>query len=248
MTFKESPVAVVTGAVEGIGWATAVVLAEEGHTVYLVGRTDDQRLSDRVTSLRDRGLSARSFVSDVTDSASVTSLYQHVFKEHRRLDVLVANAGVLGDARVGMISEDLIDSTMAINVEGVIRHIQGAARVMQRNGGGSICLVGSIIGLSGNPGQIVYGASKAAVIGAMRSAAKELASFGIRVNAVAPGYIATRMTEHLPPEVQVERVRGIPMGRSGEAREVADVIAFLVSARAAYVTGQVVGVDGGMVI
>jgi 3-oxoacyl-[acyl-carrier protein] reductase len=248
VTVDGGSVAVVTGAVEGIGWATSELLAERGYVVYLVGRTDDARLSARVDSLVARGFLARSFVSDVTDPASVNALYQHVFKEHRRLDVLVANAGVLGDARVGMISEDLMSSTLGINVEGVLRHLQGAARLMQRSGGGAICLVSSIIGLSGNPGQVVYGASKAAVIGAMRSAAKELAPTGIRVNAVAPGYIATRMTEHLPLEVQEERVRGVPLGRPGSAREVAEVIAFLVSAHAAYVTGQVVGVDGGMVI
>jgi 3-oxoacyl-[acyl-carrier protein] reductase len=241
-------VAVVTGGVEGIGWASASALARRGAFVHLVGRVDDQRLAERVESLQAEGLSCVGHASDVTDSASINAVYQSVFKRHRRLDVLVANAGVLGDARVGMISDDLIASTFAINVEGVIRHLQGATRLMKRSGGGAVCVVSSIIALAGNPGQVVYGASKAAVIGAMRSAAKELAASNVRVNAVSPGFIATRMTSHLAPDVVAERVRAVPMGRPGTSEEVADVIVFLVSDAARYVTGQVLGVDGGMVI
>jgi 3-oxoacyl-[acyl-carrier protein] reductase len=244
----EGRVAVVTGGVEGIGWASAAALARRGAFVHIVGRVDDERLSERVDALMADGLSCAGHVSDVRDAASVKALYQSIFNQHRRLDILVANAGVLGDAMVGMISEELISSTLAINIEGVIRHLQGAARLMQRSGGGAVCLVSSIIALAGNPGQVVYGASKAAVIGAMRSAAKELAASNVRVNAVSPGFIATRMTSHLDRGVVAERLCGVPMGRIGTAEEVADVITFLVSDAARYVTGQNLGVDGGMVI
>jgi 3-oxoacyl-[acyl-carrier protein] reductase len=119
---------------------------------------------------------------------------------------------------------------------------------MLRTGGGSIVLVGSIIGQEGNPGQVVYSATKASVVGAMRSAAKELGPSGIRVNVIAPGYIATHMIEHLPQEVHEERVAGIPLGRAGDPVEVAEAIRFLCSERSRYITGQVIGVDGGMVI
>ena len=241
-------VAVVTGGVEGIGWATAQLLAAEGASVAVVGRTADDRLEDRVERLRTSGADAVGIAADVTDAAAVKNCYREVFERWERLDILVASAGVLGDARVGMISEDLLRSTLETNLAGAIRHLQAAARLMQRNRTGSIVLVSSIVGTQGNAGQVVYAASKAGIIGAMRAAAKELAPSGIRVNAVTPGYIDTRMIAHLPPEVHEARVAAIAWGRPGQAAEVANPILFLVSDMASYVTGQVLGVDGGMVL
>jgi 3-oxoacyl-[acyl-carrier protein] reductase len=186
--------------------------------------------------------------ADVADSAQVAVFYRKVFDRYRRLDVLVNNAGVLGDAVVGMIADDLIDNTMATNVKGAIYNLQAAARLMQRKKTGSIINLSSIIGTRGNRGQTVYGTSKAAIIGLTQSAAKDLAPANIRVNAIAPGYIDTPMIAHLDPTTHATWVANIGLGRIGKAEEVANAILFLASDLSSYVTGQVLGVDGGMVL
>jgi len=242
------PVAVVTGGVEGIGWATTEGLVCDGFHVVLAARVADDRLAERIDKLAASGGSAEPFVADVTDPAATNDLYRSVFTNHRRLDALVANAGVLGDARLGMISEQALHDTFDVNTMGGIRHLQAAARLMTKAGSGSIVLIGSIMGLAGNPGQVLYSASKAALVGAMRSGAKELGPAGVRVNVVAPGYISTRMIEGLTAELDAERVANIALGRPGTASEVASVVRFLCSDAARYVTGQAIGVDGGMVV
>jgi len=244
----EDRVCLVTGAAEGIGWATSQLLAERGAKVVLAGRVIDERLEARVQELVSAGLRAEGVACDVTDAAQVSACYQHLFREYKRLDVCVANAGILGDAMLGMITEELIENTLGTNLSGVIRHIQGASRLMQRSEQGSIVVTSSIIGVEGNPGQVAYAASKAGVIGAVKSAAKELAPKNIRVNGIAPGYIGTRMISHLTPEVHQERLAQVGMGRVGSPREVAEVAAFLASDASTYVTGQIIGIDGGMVI
>lgn len=241
-------VALVTGAVEGIGWETAKLLASAGASVALVGRIDDDRLHARIAELRDGGADVEGLAADVTDPAAVKACYQEAFKRWKRLDVLVANAGILGDARLGMIADDLLEQTLNTNLAGAIRHLQAAARLMGRNGAGSIIMVSSIVGIRGNVGQVPYAASKAGVVGAALSAAKELAPSGIRVNVVAPGYIRTRMISHLSPEVHEERLASIPWGRPGEPAEVGRAILFLASDLSGYITGQILGVDGGMVL
>jgi len=244
----ERRIAIVTGAVEGIGWATARLLADGGAHVVLGGRVADDRLRDRVDALVADGHSAEGHACDVTDSRSIASLYQGIFRTHGRLDVLVSNAGVLGDARIGMISEELLHTTIEVNLLGAVRHLQAAARLMLRRGAGSIVLVGSIVGTRGNPGEVPYAAAKAGLVGAALAAAKELAPSGIRVNVVAPGFIDTRMTAELPAHVCERRRNAIGMGRAGTPIEVAEVIGFLASDAASYVTGQVIGIDGGMVM
>jgi 3-oxoacyl-[acyl-carrier protein] reductase len=232
-------IALVTGSTRGIGLAAARRLAEDGFTVVVNG-TDEAAARERAQELGGEALAF-----DVSDAAAVQGAVRELFKRHKRLDVLVNNAGILEDALLGMIKPD---RTFAVNAMGVLNTMQASARLMARGGGGSIVNVSSIIGVTGNKGQVAYAGSKAAVIGMTRSAAKELAPQNIRVNAVAPGFIDTDMTRAMPEEIYAERVASVGLARAGTPEEVADAIAWLASDRSRYVTGQVLGVDGGMVI
>ena len=244
----EGRLAYVTGASQGIGWAVARSLAGQGAHVVLGGR-DASLLEARSKELKAaHGQPADFLVADVANAAEIRAAFAALFRRHRRLDILVNNAGVLGDARLGMISDETIEHTFAVNAHAAILHLQSAVRLMQRSGAGSIINISSIIGLQGNAGQCVYAASKAALVGLTLAAAKELAPLKIRVNAVAPGYIATRMVEHLEPKVHAERLASIKMGRVGQPEDVANAVLFFASGLSAYVTGQVLGVDGGMVV
>jgi 3-oxoacyl-[acyl-carrier protein] reductase len=244
----EGKLAFVTGSTRGIGWATAQVFARSGARVIVNGR-DRARVEERADALfRTTGNPAFALPGDIGQPAEVKAMFQAIFKQHGHLDVLVNNAGILDDALLGMISDEAIQRSFAVNAVGALHALQGAARLMVRAGRGSIVNVSSIIGTDGNDGQTVYGATKAAVIGMTRSAAKELAPKGVRVNAVAPGFIDTDMIRHLPEATREARLAGIKSRRIGTPEQVAHVIAFLASDLASYVTGQVVGVDGGMVI
>lgn len=245
----EGRVAVVTGATKGIGLATSRLFAREGAAVVMLGR-DAARVEAAAAAVcrETRGGAAVGIRCDVASDSDVKVAMQQVFARHTRMDVLVNNAGLLEDALIGMVTREQIARVFDTNVSGVLYCSQYAARMMARGGGGSIVNVSSIIGVEGNVGQAVYGGSKAAVIGITLSLAKELASQNVRVNAVAPGFIDTDMARSITPEKFSERLASIRMKRIGTADEVARPILFLASDLASYVTGQVLGVDGGMQI
>jgi 3-oxoacyl-[acyl-carrier protein] reductase len=244
----ESKVALVSGASRGIGAAIARSLAEQGCKLALTARNIDevQSIADEIR--KTHNVDCLVHVGDVVDSPSVQELYQNIFKKFDRLDILCANAGILGDGMLGMLRDDDIQRTLNTNVVGTLHHMQSAVHLMRRQKSGSVIVTSSIIGRVGNKGQTLYAASKAALIGMVLSAAKEVGADGIRVNAIAPGFIDTDMTKHLNDEVRKERLANIALGRAGTPNDVADVALFLASDLSRYVTGQVIGVDGGMVI
>ena len=233
-------VALVTGGTRGIGLATVRALAEAGATVVLTGR--DEAVAKEVAAASG---AVAGLALDVTDAKAVSTLVRGVAKEHGGLDIVVANAGIMEDAVIGMIREELVDTTLSTNVAGTLHTVQAAARAMLRRKSGAIVVLASIVGEYGSAGQTVYAASKAAVANIARSAAKELGRSGIRVNAVAPGVIRTDLTAGVEEGPVVEKT---PLGRLGTPEDVARAIRFLVSDEAAFITGQVLGIDGGLVL
>jgi 3-oxoacyl-[acyl-carrier protein] reductase len=238
--------AFVTGGTKGIGWEVARTLAAHGADVAINGRTAAS-VTERADALAvEFGVRTLGLSGDVSDADAVKGFYPAIFKAWKRLDVLVNNAGTMENALLGMTTTDLVHRMMDVNAKGAIYNVQGAARLMARHKSGSIINVSSIVGTEGCEGQAVYAASKAAVIGLTLAAAKELAPQGIRVNAVAPGYIETEMVSSLPEEVRSQRVTQIGLGRAGTPEDVARAVLFLASDLSGYVTGQVLGVDGGL--
>lgn len=249
MISLEGRVCLVTGSTRGIGWATAAKFASAGARVILNARGADGALEERRAELEAAtGREVYAIAADAGDPRQIKALYGQIFETFRRLDVLVNNAGVMRDARLGMVTPELVASVWSVNVTGALLHLQEASRLMSRGKSGSIINLGSIIGRVGFAGQTVYGASKAAIIGMTLAAAKELAAKNIRVNAVAPGFIDTDLTRALDPAKRDAVIHSIGMGRAGSADDVAGGILFLASDLASYVTGQILGIDGGMVV
>jgi 3-oxoacyl-[acyl-carrier protein] reductase len=241
-------VALVTGANRGIGLAISHLLAGAGATVIMNARTHGS-LDALTTELsQTHGTAVQAAYFDVGSAEGVKKAFMAIHQEHKRLDVLVNNAGILRDSLIGMATEAMIDEVIATNIKGVILCSQMASRLMARNKSGSIISLSSIIGRVGNEGQSVYAASKAAVIGFTLSLAKELGPSGIRANALAPGFIDTDMIRNVPPEKHSKILSGIKLGRLGTTNDIAEAALFLASDRSAYITGQILGVDGGMLV
>jgi 3-oxoacyl-[acyl-carrier protein] reductase len=237
-------VSLVTGASRGIGRAIARALAAEGATVVL-GARDPIRLAEAVAEIAGEGGRAEAVSLDVADRAAVEAAVAGILTTHGRLDHLVNNAGITRDNLLLRMKAEEWEAVLATNLSGVFHCTQAALRPMLKQRSGRIVSVTSVVGLTGNAGQANYAASKAGILGFTKSVAREVASRSITVNAVAPGFIETDMTAAMTDKAREAVVAAIPMGRVGRPGDVAAAVTFLVSEAAAYITGQVLGVDGG---
>jgi len=238
-------VALVTGSTRGIGRAIADTLARAGAKVAIVGRERGraQEVAEQIGAEGSRG-----FACDVADVASVGALVESVEKELGPVDILVNNAGLTRDNILMRLKDDDWDAVLNANLRGAFAAIRAASRGMMKRRWGRVINIASVVGLVGNKGQSNYAASKAGLIGLTKSVAKELASRNILANAVAPGFIETDMTATMSDEARASLSQQIPLGRLGSPSDIAGIVAFLASEHAAYITGQVFVVDGGMVM
>lgn len=242
----EGKIAVVTGGARGIGKAISLELARRGATVIINYNGSRERAQQTQKEIQESGGQGAVYGCDVSDYEKCQVFIQDVIKEYGRLDILVNNAGIIRDGLLMKMAEEDFDKVLATNLKGTFHTIRFASRQMLKQRSGRIINMASVVGIMGNAGQVNYGASKAGVIGLTKCVARELASRGITVNAIAPGFINTEMTQVLSEKVKEQTAAQIPLGRFGSPEDVAAAVAFLASEEAAYITGQVLCVDGGM--
>ena len=248
MSNLSDKIAVVTGGSRGIGRATCLELAARGATV-IVNYNHSAAAAEAVAAqIQADGGTAQALQADVSDAEQVAALFKTVIASHGTIDILVNNAGMTRDNVIMMMKPADFDAVIDTNLRSSWLCCKTAVRTMMRKRRGSIINITSVVGLAGNGGQTNYAASKAGIIGLTKSLAKEVAVRGITVNAVAPGFIATAMTADLADDIKSKAIAAIPLGRMGEPAEIAKAVAFLASPDAAYITGQVLVVDGGMVM
>lgn len=244
MIFSER-VTIVTGASQGIGEAIAKELSKEGAEIILVD-VRMEKLEEVAESIRTEGGKASLYRADVSRTDETAEVVEAVLKEHQKIDHLVNNAGITKDNLLMRMKEEEWDAVLAVNLKGVFNFSRAVIRNMISNRYGRIVNISSVVGLMGNVGQTNYSASKAGVIGFTKSLAREVSSRGITINAVAPGYVSTAMTEALPQSVKETFLDLIPMKRFATPEEIAHVVKFLLSNEAAYITGQVININGGL--
>ncbi|MBT2681320.1 3-oxoacyl-[acyl-carrier-protein] reductase [Bacillus sp. ISL-35] len=244
----EGKVALVTGASRGIGREIAFELAREGASVAVNYAGSEAKALEVVDGIKAMGRDAFAIQADVSSSDSVTSMVKETIEHFGKLDILVNNAGITKDNLLMRMKESEWDDVININLKGVFLCTKAVTRQMMKQRSGRIINISSIVGVSGNPGQANYVAAKSGVIGLTKTSAKELSSRGITVNAIAPGFITTDMTDKLNEDVKAEMLKQIPLARFGEPKDIARTVIFLASEDGAYMTGQTLHVDGGMVM
>jgi 3-oxoacyl-[acyl-carrier protein] reductase len=247
MGLFEGKVAVVTGAARGIGQAIAKRLAQEGADVAICD-LQAEWLAETAGIVEGAGRKALPLAVDVGDSAAVNACISEVIKVFGRVDIMVNNAGITKDTLLVRMSDDDWDAVLRVNLKGTFLFSRAVAKHMMKQRSGAIVNIASISGIIGTPGQANYAASKAGVIALTKSTANELAARGVRVNAIAPGFISSKMTDALSQEVRDQYLARIPLGRFGSVEDIASAVVFLASEQAGYMTGQTLNVNGGMVM
>lgn len=244
----EGKIALVTGGGRGIGKAIALELAKNGADVIINYNGSEQRAMEVVKEIEGFGQKAYAYKCDVSDYSACEEMVAMILKEHSKVDILINNAGITRDNLILRMTEKDYDDVLNINLKGAFNTIKHLSKNFLKLRGGKIINISSVSGVLGNAGQANYSASKAGLIGLTKSIARELSSRNVCVNAVAPGFVATEMTEALPEEAMAKAKESIPLGRIGEAKDIANAVVFLASDNANYITGQVICVDGGMAI
>jgi 3-oxoacyl-[acyl-carrier protein] reductase len=240
--------AVVTGASRGIGRAIAIKLAEMGANIVINCRSNSKSVEDIIAEIESKGGRAVAIQGDVSIFSQAENIMKKAVEIFGTLDILVNNAGITKDGLVLRMKEEDFDKVIEVNLKGVFNCIRHASTIMVKQKSGKIINLSSVVGVTGNAGQVNYAAAKAGIIGLTKSLARELASRGINVNAVAPGFIQTDMTEVLSDKVKENTLNSIPLKRFGTVEDVSNVVAFLCSSDSDYITGQVINIDGGMVM
>jgi len=241
----DGKLAIVTGGCQGIGKSTAIALAEAGANIAIIDVADGAE--ETAAGIRQQcGVEAKAYQSSVVDTDEVSRIIAQIHKDFGAIDILVNNAGITRDGLLLRMKEQDWDLVLGINLKGVFNCTKAVARIMLKQRSGKIVNVASVVGIMGNAGQSNYSASKAGVIGFTKSSAREFASRGVCVNAVAPGFIQTAMTDALTDDTKTQLEQQIPMQKLGTPEDVANVVVFLASAASDYVTGEVIRIDGGM--